>query len=223
MLVEYMYFSDRVQAGKMLADQMVKFSNQNCAIIALTRGAVLVAEQIALNIHASLMILLSEKIYLPGESDALAGMTADNTFTYNNMFSAGELEEMVGEYFTYIAQRRMENNHRLHSILTGEGEINKDLLRNHIVILVSDGLANGFSLDIAADYLKSIKIKRLVMAVPIASRDAVDRMHLVSDEFFCLSIPGDFFTVDHYYDENKIPTPEEIVRIIKDTPLHWAK
>lgn len=218
-----LYYKNRSEAGKMLAKKLRKYKGQNCAVVALSRGAVLVGEQIAKEIHASLMILLTEKIRLPGELEDLAGMTADNTFTYNNMFSAGELEEMMSEYFTYIEQRRRENLHRLHSLFGGKGEIRTELLHDHIIILVSDGMASGFSLDIAADYLKRIRYKKLVVAVPVASVPAIDRMHLLSDEFFCLSIAENFISTNHYYDENKIPSPDQIIEIIQNIPMHWSQ
>lgn len=204
-----------------MAAQLINYRNQNCAVIALTRGSVVLGEQIAKRIHASLMILLSEKITLPGESEALAGMTAENTFTYNNMFSAGELEEFVTEYYTFIEQRRLENMHRLHSLFGGRGEINPALLQNHNIILVSDGLATGFSLDIAADFLKPIKTKKLIIAAPLASINALDRMRLMGDEVYCLSTPENLFDISHYYEDNTIPSTEEIIEIIQNMSLHW--
>jgi predicted phosphoribosyltransferase len=95
------------------------------------------------------------------------------------------------------------------------------LLKNHVVIFVSDGLRNGLSLDVAADFIKPIKVKKIITAVPVASVPAVDRMHLLSDEIQCLSVVGDFMEVDHYYKENSLPSHEEIVNAIKDVTLSW--
>src|SRR5207253_7620036 len=121
-------------------------------------------------------------------------------FAYNNMFSTGQLEELAADFRSYIEQKRIEKMHELNILVGKDGELHKEYLRHHIVILVSDGLINGFSLDIANDYLKSVALKKLVVATPLATVPAVDRMHLVADEISCLSVLPNFMGVDHYYE-----------------------
>ncbi len=217
-----MYFRNRAQAGRELARELAHFSNQNVAVIALSPGGVIVGSQVAMQLHASMAMLLVENIYLPGEPDAIAAMSSVGTFTYNNMFSPGQLEEAAGEFHQYIEAQRIEKLHKLNMIVGVEGEIKKDHLRHHVVILVSDGLNNAFSLDIAAGYLKTIDIKRLVVATPIASVPAVDRMHLMSDEIRCLSVLPNYMFTDHYYDDNIIPETEDLFKIIKNISRNWS-
>jgi predicted phosphoribosyltransferase len=95
------------------------------------------------------------------------------------------------------------------------------LLRGHTVILVSDGLSNGFSLDLAAQFLKPINTKKLIVATPLASVPAVDRMHILADEIFCLSVVQDYMTTDHYYDTQDVPSHEKVVKTIEQIVLHW--
>ncbi|CAN5617059.1 hypothetical protein BH23PAT1_BH23PAT1_0220 [soil metagenome] len=216
-----MYFHNRAQAGRMLAKRLTQYSHENTVVLALSPGAVIVGAQIAMQIHANLMLLLTENIYLPGETDALAAMSSAGTFSYNNMFTPGQLEEMVSEYQHYIDEKRIEKFREINRIMGKDGEIHKELLRHHVVILVSDGLANGFSIDIAADYLKRVVIKRLVIVSPLASIPAVDRMHLAGDELHCLSVTPNYMFTDHYYDDNTIPGVPDLLRVIKAISIHW--
>lgn len=216
-----MYFKNRAEAGRLLASELLEYRVKNCAVVALSPGAVLVGAQIAMKLHADLMMLLTENIVLPGEHQPLAGLTSNNIFTYNNKFSTGEIEEMRTDYLGYIEAQRIEKLHKLHVLLSAGGEIRKDMLRRRVVVLVSDGLHSGFSLDIAAEFLKPIKIQRLVIVTPLASVAAVDRMHLAGDEVHCLSVVQNFMNTDHYYDDNTIPGSEALLKIMRNTPLNW--
>lgn len=216
-----MYFKNRAEAGRVLVEKLEKYQNVNCVVIALTPGAVILGAQIAIRLHAMLMMLLTENITLPGENTPLAVVTADNTFTYNNKFSTGEIEEMHDEFLGFIESQRLEKLHHLHSLLGHGGEIHRELLARRTVILVSDGLSNGLSLDVAADYLKPVKIDRLVIATPIASIPAVDKMHLVGDEIVCLSVIENYLDTNHYYDDNTIPPMDDLIKVITTMPVHW--
>jgi putative phosphoribosyl transferase len=217
-----MYFANRAEAGRKLAAELLPYQVHNVSVVALSRGAVIVGAQIAIKLHANLMMLLTENITLPG-IDAFAAVTSDNHMTYNKSFYTGEIEELSGEYFHYIEQQRLEKIHRLHRLLDAGGEVKPELLKNHIVIVVSDGFSTGFSIDVAADFLKPIKVKKLVVAAPIASLQAVDRMHLVGDEVVCLSVTENYIETGHYYDENAIPDTPDLFKIIQNISLSWDR
>lgn len=216
-----MYFKSRSDAGKQIAKKLAGYQNENCAVLALSEGGVIVGAQIAMLLHANMALLLTEKITIPGELNPLAAVSASGNFTYNNMFSTGQLEEFTGEYRHFIEQSRLEKIHRLHHVMGDEGEIDINFLKRRVVILVSDGLSSGFSLDIAADFLKPLKMKRLIVATPIASVPAVDRMHLLADEICCLSVLDNYIDTDHYYEDNTIPNYEGITKIIRNISLNW--
>jgi putative phosphoribosyl transferase len=101
------------------------------------------------------------------------------------------------------------------------GLIRKDLLRERNVILVTDGLMDGFSLDIAMQFLKPIHMQRLIVATPLASVKAVDRMHILADEIFCLSVLEDYITTDHYYETHDVPPHDKVVKTVEEIVTHW--
>ena len=207
----------------MLAHKLDHYIGENCVVVALTPGAVIVGAQIAMHLHATLSMLLTENITIPGEIDALAAITGENTFTYNNKFSTGELDDLKSEYLNVIEGQRLEKLHHLHTLLGHGGEIHRELLRNRTVILVSDGLKGVMGLDVAGDYLKPIKMDKLLIATPIASVAAIDRMHLLGDEILCLSVLPNYMDTNHYYDDNTIPPTEDLVKVITTMPVHWDK
>lgn len=218
-----MYFENRAEAGRKLAAKLEKYKSQHIAVVALGPGASIVAAQVAMKLHANLFMYLIKDIVLPGELEAFAGLGSGDVFTYNQVMTPSELEELTAEYHSYIEQMRLERMHELHMLLGDGGEIDKDLLRHRTVILVADGLSNGFSLDVAAAYLKTVAITKLVIATPVASIPAVDRMHLIGDEICCLSVRDNYLGADHYYDENYIPDIPGILKMMRNIAINWDR
>jgi predicted phosphoribosyltransferase len=217
-----MYFSSRMQAGRMLASKIVpKYRGENCAILALDDGGVMVGAQIASQLQCVIMLLLTEEIKLPREPDALAGITSGGDFAYNSHYSGGEVDEMESEYFGLIEQEKRTSMHDLNRLVNKGSVVNKKLLKDQNIILVSDGLKDAFSLDLALAYLKPISIKKLTVATPLASVKAVDRMHIAADEIYCLSVIEDFMDTDHYYDSRDIPEHDVIMSMLKDLLAIW--
>jgi putative phosphoribosyl transferase len=213
-----------MQAGKMLASKIVtKYHDEDCAILALDDGGVIVGAQIASQLQCIIMLLLSDEIKLPLEPDALAGITSNGDFAYNSRYSTGEIEEFTSEYFNLIEQEKRTSMHGLNQLVRKGSVVNKKLLKGHNVILVSDGLKSAFSLDLAVNYLKTIEIKKLIIATPIASVKAVDRMHVAGDELYCLSVIEDYMDTPHYYDSQDIPNHDEIMKLLKSLIEIWQQ
>jgi putative phosphoribosyl transferase len=217
-----MYFKSRVEAGQKLADLIAqKYAGQNNAVIGLSDGGVMVGAQVALKLSCVLTMLLSDTIELPRENTALAGISQDGGVNYNSAYSPGQIEDFMSEYHSFIEQEKLTKMHEMHRLVGRGGLIRKDLLRDHNVILVADGLSSGFSLDIAAEFLKPIHTKKLIVATPLASVQAVDRMHILADDIFCLSVIEEYINTDHYYDTQDVPTHELVVKTIERIVAHW--
>lgn len=217
-----MYFKSRAAAGELLAEQIVKkYRHHKCAVIALSDGAVVVGAQIALELHCVLTMLLTDAIQLPREDAAIAGISQDGSFTYNNFYSPGEIEEFVSEYHGLIEQQKTSKLQELHKLEGRSGLIRHSLLRDRTIILVSDGLSNGFSLDLAQQYLKMVRTRRLVVATPFATVKAVDRMHILADEIYCLSVLEDFISTDHYYETQDVPPHDAVIKTVEKIVHQW--
>lgn len=219
-----MYFKSRVEAGQKLATLIgQKYQGQPCAVVGLSDGGVMVGAQIALKLDCVLTMLLSKTIELPREATAVAGITQDGSVSYNPAYSPGQIEDFVSEYHGFLEQAKLEKMHEMHGQVGRRGLIRKDLLRDRVVILVSDGLSSGFSLDIAAEFLKPVKTKKLVVATPLASVAAVDRMHILADDIFCLSVIEDYISTDHYYDARDVPPHDLVIKTVERIVAHWKQ
>ena len=217
-----MYFENREQAGQMLSNELVpKYRYEDCVVVALSDGAVLVGEQIAKALHCLLTMLLVEEIEVPGEGISFGGVSQNGGFTYNGMFSAGEMEEYDSEYHGYLEEQKREAFEKINRLLGDGGLIDNDMLRDRVVILVADGLDSGASLDVVSDFLKPIRIKRLVIASPVSTVQAVDKLHVLADELHILDVKTNFMGVDHYYNQNDIPSHEDTISKINQIVLNW--
>ena len=217
-----MYFENREQAGHILAAELLeKYRYEDCAVVALSDGAVLVGEQIAKALHCVLTMLLIENIEVTGEGVSFGGVSQNGGFTYNGMFSAGELEDYTSEFHGYLEEQKREAFQRINKLLGDGGLINNDMLRDRVIILVADGLDTGSSLDVAVDFLKPIRIKRLVVVSPVSTVQAVDKVHILADEVHILDVKTNFMGTDHYYDQNDIPSHEDTIAKINQIVLNW--
>lgn len=217
-----MYFESRAQAGYMLAEQLVeRYRYENCVVVALSDGAVQVGEQIAGYLHCLLTLLVIENIQVPGEAVIFGGVAQNGAFTYNDAFSSGEIDEYTGEYHGYLEEQKREAMQRINRLLGEGGIIDTAMVRDRTVILVSDGMDDATVLDVAVDFLKPIRINKLVVATPIATVPVVDKLHMLADELHVLDVKENFLGVDHYYEVNDVPSHEETVAKINQIILNW--
>jgi putative phosphoribosyl transferase len=217
-----MYFASRLQAGRMLAELLLpKYRFENCAVLALDDGGVMVGAQIAKSLHCVLTLLSSAEIMLPREPEPVAGITSNGVVIANSHYSDGELAEFNTEYFNYIEQEKLRLMHEMNRLQTGEGTVDKSLLAGRHVIVVSDGLKTGFQVDLAAAFLKPVAIEGMVMAVPFASVNAVDRMHVLADALYCMNVLPEYRDTNHYYDKQDVPDHKTITDTIENIILEW--
>lgn len=218
-----MYFESRSQAGAILADQVLeKYRYENCAVVAIGEGGVLIGEQIAVKLHCVLMMLLSEGIEIPGESLSIGAMSQSGQFTYNSQFSDGEINEYTSEFHGYLEEKKREAHQKMNRLLGDGGIIDKDMLKDRVVILASDGFGDDLSvLDVALSFLKSVRIEKLVIAVPFCGVAAVDKLHMTVDEMHILDVKGNFMGLNHYYEDNTLPSKEETIAKINQVILNW--
>lgn len=217
------YFNSRTDAGAMLASQLAKYRYEDTIVLALSEGAVLVGAEIARSLHALITMLLTKDVFLPDGRTVVGIVNEVGGFVYNNAFSAGEIEELQTEYHANIELAKSQALHELHVALGQGGLISADYFRNRVVIVVADGSLNGMAFDMANDYLRGIHTKKVIMITPVASVSAIDRMHVLADELYCLNAVDSVFDVNHYYENNQLPTRPEIITILNNIILVWKK
>lgn len=205
----------------MLADHLRGYRYENTIIVALTDGAVQVGMQIAAELHATLTMMLSEDIEVPGEGETFGTLNQGGHFVYNGKFSEGEVEEYYTEFHGFLEDQKREKTSKMNHLLGSYGIVDGDILRGNNVVLVADGLPNGSVLDSAMDYLKPFKVQRVIIVAPIASVNAVDRAHLLGDEIHILGVTDNYMDTNHYYEVNDLPNREETLKLLQNFILNW--
>lgn len=216
-----MYFHSRTDAGEMLAQRLIQYRYENTIVVALDQGAVVVGAPIAQRLHCALGLFLTEGIDIPGEGMTVGTVSQGGGFVYNKNLSAGEVDDYYSEFHSYIDDQKREKTEHINRLLADGGALDVNALREHVVILVSDGLQSGDILEAAAEFLKPVKTKRLVVAAPVASVAAVDRMHILADELHVLSVTDNYLDTPHYYDIDDVPTHEQAIQTINNIVLNW--
>jgi putative phosphoribosyl transferase len=216
-----MYFTNRKQAGELLAAQLVDYKFRDNAVLALSRGGVTVGLEIADMLNCPMQLLLTSRISAPGDPSLVLGaMTSDGTFSYNDLIPASMMEEYMDEFRGYVEDKKLHKLFDL-TILGPGGEVDVELLRNRNIIIVSDGVSSGLSFLATLQFLKPIATQKLVGAIPVGPIQAIDMMRLRLDELHYLYIPDNFFTIDHYYMDNAMPDMKDVVKQIDATAARW--
>lgn len=194
---------------------------EDCAVIALNEGGVLVGERIAERLHSVLTLLLSEDVEIPGESLNLGSVSQNGNFLQNSFMTWGEFEGYQKEYFGFFEQEKRQKFQKINRLLGDGGTIDLGLLRNRNLILVSDGFTDKTSLEVVFDFIKPIDHKKIIAVAPVASVEAIDRLHIQVDEIHILDGKANYISTDHYFDQNDIPSREEIIEKINNIILNW--
>ncbi len=207
-----MYFLSRSEAGQLLGEKLAKqYRGANVIVMAISSGAVNISEQIAIALQSPMTLLLTEEIDIPGESMMIGGISEGGNFAYSTSLTSGEIYGYVSEYHGYLEEQKRKAFQKINRLIEEGTLIDRALMHDKIVILVSDGLSSGISLDVAVDFLKPVRIQRLIVVAPVASVEAVDKLHVIADELHILDVKPNYMGTNHYYDENDIPSYSEAV------------
>jgi putative phosphoribosyl transferase len=191
-------FADRAEAGRLLAERLAALRLEAPLVLALPRGGVPVAAEVARALSAPLDVAFVRKIGAPYQPELAVGAVADGVEP--EIVLNDELVASLGIDAEFIAaQARRE----LASIERRRAEYAP--LRPRVdpagraVIVIDDGVATGMTMQAALRHLKRRKPARLIAAVPVASREALEMLEREADEVVCLSAPRDFGSVGAFY------------------------
>lgn len=192
-------FSDRRSAGAELAQHLVRLAGRtDTVVLGLPRGGVPVAAEVALVLKAPLDIVLVRKIGTPSNPElalgAIAGpeggvLVLNDEVVQGLQVKAKTIEALAVPQRSELARRRALWGTRL-----APGE-----LAGKVVILVDDGIATGATMRAAIAAVRADHPARIVVATPVAAREALDVLSPLADEVVCLSAPSSFMAVGHHY------------------------
>ncbi len=206
-------FRDRREAGRLLGAALQPMGGGRTAVLGIPRGGVVVAKEAANILKVDLDIVLSRKLGAPGNPELAIGAISEA----GKIFLDDSIVSHVGaskEYIEKEAKRQSAEIRRRSEIF--RKILPKVSLRQKTVIIVDDGLATGATMRSSLWATRQEKPARLVAAVPVASREAVDRIADYCDEVICLRLPPFFGAVGEFYVNFSQTTDEEVIDILKE-------
>src|SRR5213594_1660533 len=204
-------FASREEAGQRLGQQLQEDGVRCDLVLGLPRGGVVVAAEVAHALQAPLDVLIVRKIGHPCHREFAVGALAENGVVVldqavigkNPLIRAG-LDEIIAE-----------EKERLRSY---QAKFHRDSLpdlNGKSVLLVDDGLATGATTEAAVLSVRKENAHQVIVAVPVASTNAVERLRKVADDVRALLIDPDFDAVGRYYDVFSQTTDEEVLELLR--------
>lgn len=206
-------FVDRSAAGRALAKALASKKLVDPVVLALPRGGVPVAAEIAKVLKAPLDIVLVRKIGVPYQRELAVAAVVDGDrpeVVINE--DVARLADIPSGYIEAQVKRELEEiERRRKAYLQGR---ERAPLQGRTIILVDDGIATGASVRAALKALRRKKPKALVLAIPVAPIETVDEMRNDVDDIVCLRTPEPFFAIGvHYVDFHQM-SDEEVVSLL---------
>ena len=204
-------FTNRTDAGKQLAKKLEFVKEQNPIILAIPRGGIIVADAVASFLDCKLDIIVSRKIGAPFNSElAIGAVLHDGSY-----FPNSEVVKMLQIPQSYIDSEKAEQMKEIQRrLISYRGSVHYDFV-GKTVVLVDDGLATGATMVVAALWVKKQKPKNIIVAVPVGSRETVQKLVEIVDEVVVLSIPDFFNAVGQFYKNFDQVDDKEVQEIMR--------
>jgi putative phosphoribosyl transferase len=206
-------FADRVEAGRALAERLVEKKYEKPVVLALPRGGVPVAAEVAKALGAPLDIILVRKIGVPSQPELAVAAVVD-----------GEHPELVvNEDVQRLAHVSDEEIERARARELAEIERRRALylqgrarvpIKGATAIVIDDGIATGATVRAALKSLRRGKPKKLVLAVAVAPPDAIAMLRAEVDEIICLQTPEPFYAIGLYYRDFGQVSDQEVIALL---------
>ena len=209
-------FANRQEAGKMLAKALSGYSSNNLLILALPRGGVPVAYEVAMTLLAPMDLWLVRKLGVPGHEELAFGALAVGDICVLNEEIVNQLNISQVVVDTVIARERQELERRNSLYRKGNPP---PFVERKTVIIIDDGLATGATMRAAVSSLRQARAGRIIVAVPVGAAPTCRKIEKEADELICLHTPEPFYGVGRWYVDFSQTTDEEVLAILKNTAV----
>lgn len=208
-------FRDRQEAGKKLGVELEKLGLQQPVVLALPRGGVPVAEEVAKLLKAPLDLIIVRKVGAPGNPELAVAAIVDgdppDVVLNREIVEAYALDD--GELRILIAQERPELERRR---LTYRGKRPPLSIAGKTAIIVDDGVATGTTMKVAIRALKRRSPRQIVVAIPVAPPEILDELAQEVDRIVCLSQPARFRAVGYHYQNFPQLTDDQVTAALAE-------
>ena len=202
------YFTNRYDAAMQLAEKLEKYKDEKGVVLAVPRGGVPIGYYIAKHLHFDLDLLMSKKLGHPYNEEFAIGAVGleDEIIEETQGISPEYIDEEVANIHNQLKERYKK-------FMGNKQPID---INGKIVIVVDDGVATGRTILATLEMLRRKNPRKLVVAVPVSSQEAAERIRRVVDEFICLHTPYPFYGVGRFYKDFSQTTDEEVIALLQE-------
>ena len=212
-----MQFLDRHDAGRRLAAELVTYAEERPVVVALPRGGVPIAVEVARALDAPLDVLAVRKLGAPGNPELAVGAVAEDGTGVFDQRSADMLGMTEAMLDATLARESEELRRRVERYRDGRTSIP---VNGRTVIVVDDGLATGLTDLAAVRALRKRGARRIIVAVPVGSSESVSMLAEEADQVLCLVIPRRLFGVGMWYRDFAPVSDEEVLALLTEPGVH---
>jgi putative phosphoribosyl transferase len=214
-----MRFVDRVDAGRQLAGKLIDLRDQpDLLVMAIPRGGVVVAYEVALTLKAPLDVALSRKLGAPDNEELAIGALAENGSRILDDFLIEQLR-VSPDYIDRITHQQLREIERRGSLYRGSRKPVDP--RGRIVVIVDDGVATGATMIVTLQALREQGARELIAAVPVIAGESLSRIRKAADRVVYVDAPMLFVSVGGFYERfNQVSDGEvrELLADLAETP-----
>lgn len=206
-------FQNRQEAGRLLSQRLKYLKGERVIVLAIPRGGVVVGYEVAESLGCLLDIIVVKKIGAPGNEElAIGAVGPENIVVWDESLCrrvgvGGKIKEEKWQ----IKSKEREEKERL---LRGKQPLPE--LSGKTVILVDDGVATGATTEAAIRFVQGQNPQKIILAVPVAPPDSVEKLKPQVDELICLEVEPDFWAVGQFYQEFPQVEDEEVIKILRN-------
>lgn len=206
-------FKNRREAGQRLARRLEQYAGrEDLLVLALPRGGVPVAYEIARSLRAPLDVLVVRKLGVPGHEELAMGAIAGGGIRvlHDAVIHAAGLPPAVVDQVTHDEERELLRREEVY-----RGSRPALPVENHVIILVDDGLATGSTMRAAIAAIRRRRPASIIVAVPVAASEICEELRDEADEVYCDMTPAAFFGVGQWYEDFSQTTDEEVRSLLE--------
>lgn len=205
-------FHDRLDAARQLIQKLSLYKNEDCVVVALPRGGVPIAYQIACSLKAPLFVLSVRKLGSPEQPElAIGAIAADGTIQFNTPL-VHNLAINPRQLFDIIEMERERVLARQKQYQAYQSQVD---FQNKTVIIVDDGLATGMTMQVAIAAIKKHRPNKIITALPVCAPESLQSIRRQVEDVICLYQPADFISVGLWYRDFTQVSDEEVVALLK--------
>jgi putative phosphoribosyl transferase len=205
-------FRDRTEAGRQLAARLTEYANRpDVIILALPRGGVPVAFEVAARLSAPLDVFIVRKLGVPSHPELAMGAIAAGGIEVlsEDLIRDIGIPRALVEEVAVRERLELERRHRAY-----RDDRQPPIIRDRTVILVDDGLATGSTMQAAALAVRRQVPSAIVVAAPVGARETCERLGRIADRVVCLATPEPFNAVGLWYEEFEQTSDAEVARLL---------